>query len=157
MHQRFLCFKTFESFSCPKEKACRGFSALRHEFLQMVLNALTASWCMCVERRDGLLSVVSAWNMLVFVSCFRDRFPLKDVSCSPLRLHALRGLKGDATECKSNFRITYISVYKNFIASCTGPKCFYLVGFFLFFFWVDMKAKVYFSYFAKKKKEKRFI
>ncbi|KAF3697908.1 hypothetical protein EXN66_Car013589 [Channa argus] len=43
--------------------------------------------------------------------CFLAGFPLKDILCFPLRLHALRGLKGDATECKSSFRITYINVY----------------------------------------------
>ena len=75
---------------------------------------------------------------------------------STLRLHALRGLNGDATECKSNFRITYINVHVNVIASLTGPKCSVCCfwGFYYFIF-SSFDMEVYFPHFAKKKERKK--
>lgn len=62
---------------------------------------------------------------------------------STLRLHALGGLKGDATECKSNFK-SNLDVYTVCHSSMLRTKCFSFSAF--------MEAKFISLILPKKKK-----
>lgn len=149
---------SFEKLSKGKKRV----ETPRHEFPQMVITALTASWCMWISverlRRASLCSVcvcvehVHAFVAVSFSFLWRIslRFPL-------LGCMRFRGLKGDATECKSNFKIKYIKrVWRRHRFSRTRTKMFsrFFFFFFLSFFRSTLRRSLFPFYSAKIKEKK---
>lgn len=146
---------SFEKLSKGKKRV----ETPRHEFPQMVITALTASWCMWISverlRRASLCSVcvcvehVHAFVAVSFSFLWRIslRFPL-------LGCMRFRGLKGDATECKSNFKIKYIKrvrVWRRHRFSRTRTKMFSRFFFFFsFLFFGRHWGAVYFLFILPK-------